>query len=97
MALPAYFDRSNFVWKGFKHPETGEIMVHDLHVFRHRRATGQPDLHGDASMSCWQLSWKERLSILWHGKVWLWVMGQHPQISVDGITPRWNDPPKESE
>jgi hypothetical protein len=36
-------------------------------------------------VSCWQMSWRERLSALFFGKVWLHVMGGHtqPPVAID--------------
>jgi len=44
------------------------------------------DLHthtdGQYSLSCWQMTWRERLSALLFGKVWLWVMSGYTQPPV---------------
>jgi len=31
--------------------------------------------NGEQVISCWQMNWKERLSALIHGKVWLQILG----------------------
>lgn len=40
---------------------------------------------GDAVLSCWKMSWKERLSALVFGRAWLWVhSGQtQPPVSLE--------------
>lgn len=43
-----------------------------LHVFN----------DGEISVSCWQLSWKERLQVLWYGVAWLLVWGGYTQPPV---------------
>jgi hypothetical protein len=36
-------------------------------------------------LSRWGMSWRERLSILWHGKVWLVIRGDNmPPILLSG-------------
>lgn len=37
---------------------------------------------GEQSVSCWRMSWRERLSALWHGKVWLQVYAGQTQPPV---------------
>lgn len=37
---------------------------------------------GKRCISCWCPTWKERLSILWHGKVWLSVFSGNTQPPV---------------
>jgi hypothetical protein len=41
---------------------------------------------GSYCISCWRPTFRERLSILLFGKVWLWVMGgkTQPPVSVEG-------------
>lgn len=29
---------------------------------------------GDTTISCWHLSWRERLKVLWTGRVWMRLM-----------------------
>jgi hypothetical protein len=36
------------------------------------------DAEGDQVVSLWVMSWRERLSALFHGRVWLGVAGQVP-------------------
>ncbi len=43
-----------------------------LHVFRDDKQC----------ISCWRPTWRERLSILWYGKVWLSVIGGKTQPPV---------------
>ena len=37
---------------------------------------------GQYCISLWQMSWKERLSALFFGRVWLWVYSGHTQPPV---------------
>lgn len=37
---------------------------------------------GSQSVSCWRLSWRERISALWHGRIWLQVYAGHTQPPV---------------
>jgi hypothetical protein len=40
---------------------------------------------GEKFISCWRPSWRERLSVLFFGKVWIWIFGQgHPPVYVEG-------------
>lgn len=41
---------------------------------------------GKSCLSCWTPSWKERLSILFYGRVWLWVVfgNTQPPVSLLG-------------
>ena len=41
---------------------------------------------GQACISCWKPSIRERLSILFFGKVWLWVYSgaTQPPVAIDG-------------
>ena len=38
--------------------------------------------NGEQIVSCWKMSWKERIKALFYGKVWLSVMGEktHPPV-----------------
>jgi hypothetical protein len=40
---------------------------------------------GEQCISCWKLSWRERLSALFFGKAWLYVLGgrTQPPISIE--------------
>lgn len=44
------------------------------------------DLHthtdGQYSLSCWKMTWRERLSAFFFGNVWLWVMSGSTQPPV---------------
>ena len=76
---PAYFFGSNGSLLGgpgahFGHDED----VGDLPVYR----------DGSSVLSCWQLSWRERLAVLFGGRVWLWVMGRtHAPVSLQAESP----------
>lgn len=37
---------------------------------------------GKTCLSCWRPTWRERLSILLFGRVWLWVMSGYTQPPV---------------
>jgi hypothetical protein len=37
---------------------------------------------GMQSVSCWRMSWRERLSALWHGKIWLQIYAGRTQPPV---------------
>lgn len=34
---------------------------------------------GESNLSCWKMSWMERFSALFFGKVWLWSHGNYQQ------------------
>ena len=76
MAKPTDFPQANFKWMGWK-GENGEPDVADL-----------PAWQGDCTtVSCWTMSWRERLAVLFSGRVWLSVMGRHPPVCVEGTCP----------
>ena len=39
---------------------------------------------GDVCISCWQMSWRERLAALLCGRIWLWVYtgGTQPPVAL---------------
>lgn len=41
---------------------------------------------GKQCVSCWRVSWRERLSILLFGRVWLWVISgtTQPPVAMEG-------------
>jgi len=43
--------------------------------------------NGEMSISCWQMNWRERLSALFFGRVWLYVvMGStQPPVALDAM------------
>lgn len=43
---------------------------------------------GSQSISCWKMSWKERIKLLFHGRVWVSVLAGKSQ------PPIWVDPSK---
>lgn len=51
---------------------------------RHRDDTRPLAVHrtGDQQISCWRLSWRERLSALLFGRCWLYVVGGHPPVAM---------------
>ncbi len=69
---PKTFPQANFTWKGGG-PETYGVEVRDLSVFR----------RGDLSISCWRLSWRERISSLFFGTVWMRGIGDLPPLGLD--------------
>ena len=76
MAEPVRFSESNFVWRGWKGSD-GEPDVGDLHAWS----------DGREQISCWRLSWRERLAVLFSGRVWLRVIGRQPPVCVEGSNP----------
>ena len=37
----------------------------------------------DMAVSCWPLTWRQRLALLWRGKLWLMVvMPGHPPVAL---------------
>ena len=73
MAEFVNFPESNKIWRGWKAEPDDPTEVGDLPV--HTTAKNE-------QISCWRLSWRERLSALCHGKVWLYVMGRQPPVYV---------------
>jgi hypothetical protein len=47
---------------------------------------------GKVSISCWKMSWKERIKALIHGKMWLGVMAgeSQPPVWVDPVKPEFS-------
>lgn len=76
MALPTNFPEANFTLTGGPAEKFGtEVDVLDLPTFRGERL----------QLSCWRLSWRERLRALLFGRVWIHVVtpDTHPPIAVD--------------
>ena len=74
MAEAIDFKESNFTWRG---PD-GDDEVFDLPAWRGENHT----------VSCWRLSWRERLRALFCGTIYLHVIGNvHPPVLVDGSHP----------
>jgi hypothetical protein len=49
---------------------------------------------GEALISCWCPTWRERLTILVRGRVWLWVVGRgQPPVAVEAASPWIATPP----
>ena len=80
MAKPTSFPQSNHVWHGWK-DRPGQPDVDDLPSFR----------DGNETISCWRLSWLERLAILFTGRAWLYVIGHQPPVCIEGRNP-WRQP-----
>lgn len=72
MAIPTHFKEANMTWKGYDD-------VEDLPAFR-------DEVEG-VSVSCWKLTWCERVKALFTGRVWLQVWGTHPPVNVGGSSP----------
>ncbi len=53
-----------------------------LHVYAAPEDAPQPVL-----ISCWQASWRERFSILFFGRVWLYVVARktQPPVSLEAV------------
>lgn len=71
---PQDFAGSNYVFKA--PPDMTEEECGDLPVY----ATRDNELESSVFISCWRPSWRERLSLLFFGRVWLEVYshGQPP-------------------
>ena len=76
MSSPIAFPEANFVWKGWPADATREEVL-DLPS---RKENGE-------TISCWKVSWKERLLIFLTGKVWLHVHGRQPPVLISGHYP----------
>ena len=65
----------------FRH---AEYLLHNPNDFGGRFANDLPIRYADGQcISCWEPSWRERLSILLHGRVWLGVRmpkANQPQV-----------------
>ena len=73
------FPLANFCWKGWPASEERE-EVFDLWVYR---VDLEEDPNRHESISCWQLSFWERVRLLFSKNVWLTVIGHHPPVCVD--------------
>ena len=79
MAVPTDFPQANTLWRGWK-DRPGHPDVEDLRAFN----------DGDQQISCWRLTWFERLAVLFTGRVWASVLAQRqPPICIEGSDP-WN-------
>ena len=76
MSAPVEFRGSNFVWKGWPADEKREEVL-DLPAYRADHQT----------ISCWRMTWRERLTVLFTGRVWLHVVGHQPPVYVGGRDP----------
>jgi hypothetical protein len=76
MASPRDFPEANFTFKKPEHMQNcRDLRVHN---------------NGVTQFSCWELTWKERLSALVWGRVWLRVFsGQHPPVAMDAMRWMW--------
>lgn len=77
MAEPCPFEHQNFVWKGWDN-EKGEKEVLDLPAWKGEGRT----------ISCWKLTWRERLAALFGGRLWMHVFSSHhPPVYVSPESP----------
>ena len=81
MGHPIDFKESNFTWTGWAESDARPGVL-NLHAHRYADAQGV-----DRTISCWALTWRERLQVLRTGRVWLHVIGRQPPVSVGGTTP----------
>lgn len=75
MTTPTTFPEANSTLRGGPASTYGtQHDVLDLPTYR----------YDGGIISCWRLSWRERLLALWHGRVWLHVVTRttHPPIAV---------------
>lgn len=82
--IPIDFKESNSVLKGGPASDFGTSDdVLDLHTFR-----GSGEI-----ISCWQLTWRERWSALFHGIVWLRVQSNItcPPVGLEAIKDIFTD------
>ena len=76
MAEPTKFPEANFTWKGWEADENRNEVL-DLPAYRYDNKT----------ISCWKLTWRERLCALFFGKAWLTVIGRQPPVYVSPKCP----------
>lgn len=76
---PKNFKQANRILKG---PDGSDIQ--DLPSYT----------DGQQCISCWALTWRERLTLLLTGRVWLYVMSGHtqPPVCVSAEEPVWSEP-----
>ena len=55
-----------------------EYVTTPEHIEKKQIATTEPRI----LLSCWSASWKQRLKILFTGRVWLQVRGVQPPVSL---------------
>jgi hypothetical protein len=74
---PTNFPNANKVLKATPGQE-GEVI--DLHVWS----------DGQHCVSCWKMSWRDRIRVLFTGTVWFWAMGRtHPPVLLEAESPQW--------
>ena len=76
MGKPSTFSEANFTWRGWP-ADKDRPGVADLPAWK---TNGQ-------TVSCWRMSWRERLYVLFTGRVWLHIIGRQPPVRVDGRSP----------
>lgn len=76
MGQPIDFPGTNCVWRGWE-KDDDRPAVADLRCIS----------DGSYSTSCWRMTWRERLYVLFRGRVWLSVIGTHPPVSVFAKNP----------
>ncbi len=76
------FKLANTTLKGFNDVEDLPILKWNVEGYPH-------------VLSCWKASFKERLAVLFTGKVWFFCQARtHPPILLTGETPKWQVPGK---
>lgn len=77
MANISDFKESNMVWKGWPASD-GRVEVLDMPAYRDKTQ----------SISCWKLTFWERVRALFTGRIWLYVLGDgQPPVYVTGEYP----------
>jgi hypothetical protein len=70
-------------------PEGHEASVLALPIYRYVETHDGTEV--PIVVSCWRATWRERLSVLLFGRVWLRVWGQtHPPIALDATQTIFN-------
>ena len=87
---PINFERSNGMLLGgpaWKYHTQGNVL--NLPVWK----------NGTVIVSCWKATWRERLSTLFFGRIWLRVSAKstHAPVSVEGAKTIFQAPPPEGQ
>ena len=78
MATPAKFKEANHNW--IKPESMAEDECGSLPAFI--------DPEQPISISCWKMTWKERLKVLFTGRVWIGILtNRQPPIWINGNRP----------
>ena len=87
MAKPIKFKQANVVWK--MTADDGEGRDTDLPTYREGEGDDQ------ANISCWKLSFLERIQALFIGKIWVHVLITQPPIYLGADFPFTKEPQNE--